>query len=434
MHAFDLETFEREGAPWARFTVHPDQREAAERVPVEVPLIDTRAVKSSSGESEVRPVIRTLLRIGGIERVVEVTLTRRDEMGFRMLIGREALRGTFAVEPNRSFVSGKPPAESERPAFVIGGVAVPASSSQRVALPISKLPSGTQMNLPVLVVHGHAPGPTVWLSAAIHGDELNGIEIIRRVLEKLDATTLRGTVLAVPTVNVPGFVSGDRYLPDRRDLNRSFPGSARGSLARRIAHILMTEVVARCSVGIDLHTGSDGRTNLPQIRADLADAETERLASAFGCSLMLHSRPIEKTLRHAAAKAGAKVLLFEGGEALRFDRFAIDAGTLGVLRVLAALDIIDPVVPAQATRFRGEGSQWVRARRSGLAQVDCELGDVVEKGQLLGRISDAFGKRLSQIKSPCPGIVVGLKLDPLINRGDAVVHVASAIPTDQVSS
>jgi predicted deacylase len=378
-------------------------------------------------------VIRTKLQIGGVQRLIEVTLTRRDEMGFRMLIGREALRGTFGVEPNRSFVAGVPPAEGQRAAFLIGGVAIPAGKRDKVALPISKLASGTQINLPVLVIHGSAPGPTVWLSAAVHGDELNGVDIIRRVLEQLDPKTLRGTVLAVPTVNVHGFVSGERYLPDRRDLNRSFPGSARGSLARRIAYLFMTEVVARCSAGIDLHTGSDGRTNLPQIRADLSCPETERLASAFGCALMLHSKPIEKTLRHAATKVGAKVLLFEGGEALRFDRFAIDAGTSGVLRVLSALDLIDPVVPAEPTQYRGEDSQWVRARRSGLAQVDCGLGELVEKGQLLGRINDSLGKRLSQLKSPYEGIVVGLKIEPLVHRGDAIVHVAAATATQKVS-
>ena len=233
-----------------------------------------------------------------------------------------------------------------------------------------------------------------------------------------------GTVLAVPTVNVHGFVRGERYLPDRRDLNRNFPGSARGSLARRIAHLLMTEVVNKSSVGIDLHTGSDGRTNLPQIRADLNDPETARLASAFGCQLMLHSKPVEKTLRHAATKSGAKVLLFEGGEALRFNRKAIEAGTRGVFRVLAALDLIDPVVDPAATLFRGEGSQWVRARRSGLAQLDCSLGEIVNEGDVLGRINDSLGKRLNQLKSPCTGIVVGLRLEPLVHRGDAVVHVA----------
>ena len=307
----------------------------------------------------------------------------------------------------------------------LGDAVVPAGQRKHVRLPISNLASGSPVDLSVIVAHGRSPGPTIWLSAAIHGDEINGVEIIRRVLEQIDPETMRGTVLAVPTVNVHGFVRGERYLPDRRDLNRSFPGSARGSLARRIAHLLMTEVVAPSSFGIDLHTGSDGRTNLPQLRADLDDPETERLASAFGAPVMLNAKPIEKTLRHAATQAGATVLLYEAGEALRFDRSAIEIGTHGVLRVLAALDIIDPVVPAASTRARGEGSQWVRARNSGLVQLSCSLGDAVEKGQLLGCIHDPMGEQLSTLKSPRAGLVIGLSLEPLVNRGDAIAHIAT---------
>jgi uncharacterized protein len=389
-----------------------------------------RPVKSSSGTVEVRPVIVTTLQLGGVTREIELTLTCRDDMGFRMLIGREALRGAFSVEPHRSFVSGVPPVDGTRGALRMGGVVVPAGTRRDVALPISRLATGTQVALPVIVVHGSEPGPTVWACAAIHGDELNGVEIIRRVLERLDPKKLRGTVLAVPIVNVHGFVSGDRYLPDRRDLNRSFPGSARGSLARRIAHLFMNEVVARGTVGIDLHTGSDGRTNLPQLRVDLTDPETARLASAFGCPFMLHAKPREDTLRHAATRVGAKVLLYEGGEALRFDRAAIEAGTLGVLRVLAAFDLIDPVVPAAATPFQGESSRWVRARRSGLAQLDCSVGDVVTKGQILGSIHDPLGKRLSRLKSTIDGLVIGLSLESLINRGDAIIHIAEMHATE----
>ena len=432
LHALDVEEFERDGERWVRFAIHPQQRSAATTVTAEAPLLESRAVKSSNGTSEVRPVIQTRVRLGGVERLIEVTLTRRDDMGFRMLLGREALRGAFAVEPDRSFVTGRPPAAGARDPIVVGGTGVSAGKRQEVALPISRLPSGTQVTLPVIVVHGRAEGPTVWLSAAIHGDEINGVEIIRRVLEKISPKTLRGTILAVPTVNVHGFASGDRYLPDRRDLNRSFPGSARGSLARRIAHLFMDEVVRRCAVGIDLHTGSDGRANLPQLRADLEDAETRRLASAFGCPLMLHAEPREGTLRHAATKAGARVLLFEGGEAHRFGRPAIEAGAAGVLRVLAALDLIDPVVPAAHTLHRGGESKWVRARTSGLAQIECDLGDLVEDGQPLGCINDTMGARLSGLKSPCAGMVIGLRLEPLVNRGDGLVHVAITHPEGPV--
>ncbi len=168
-----------------------------------------------------------------------------------------------------------------RPSFEIGPVRVRPGRAQSLALPITRLVTGAEVDLPVRVVHGREDGPTVWIDAAIHGDEAVGVEVVRQVLAELDPRTLRGTLIAVPIVNVLGFMTGSRYLPDRRDLNRSFPGSARGSLAGRIAHLMMTEVVAKCSVGIDLHTGSDRRTNLPQIRTDLEDPETRRLAEAF---------------------------------------------------------------------------------------------------------------------------------------------------------
>ena len=315
-----------------------------------------------------------------------------------------------------------------RPDFVVAGKAVRRGSRQQIELPISKLVTGTEVSLPVMVVHGAADGPTVWLNAAIHGDEINGVEIIRRVLENLDARSLSGTVLAVPIVNVHGFVTGDRYLPDRRDLNRSFPGSARGSLASRIANLLMTEVVARCSMGIDIHTGSDHRSNLPQVRADLDDAKTRSLAMAFGAPIIIHAATRDGSLRQAATDAGATVLLYEGGEAWRFDEDAIRTGVQGIMRVFVMLGLIDPrdqVVPEVPCPAESRSSAWVRARRSGIAAVDVALGDHVEQGQVMGRLHDSFGNQLGRITAPIDGVVIGMSLDPLFNQGDAMVHVAS---------
>ena len=235
---------------------------------------------------------------------------------------------------------------SRRPArapFAFGGVEVPAGRRHELSLPISQLVTGADVTLPVHVLHGREDGPTVWVSAAIHGDEVAGVEIVRRVLERLQPTHLRGTLLAVPIVNVLGVMAGDRYLPDRRDLNRSFPGSARGSLASRIAHLMMTEVIGRCTVGIDLHTGADRRSNLPQIRCDLEDPQTRALAEAFGAPVLFHARLRDGSLRAAARETGARVLLYEAGEAWRFDEYAIAPGVDGVLRVLAALDMVDPL-------------------------------------------------------------------------------------------
>ncbi|MEE8601821.1 succinylglutamate desuccinylase/aspartoacylase family protein [Euzebya tangerina] len=318
-----------------------------------------------------------------------------------------------------------PARRASRPVFEIGDAVVKAGRKARTQIPITKLVSGSPISLPVLAVHGRHEGPTIWLNGAIHGDEVNGVEIIRRVLAQLDPRSLHGTVIAVPIVNVPGFLSGDRYLPDRRDLNRSFPGSSRGSLASRIAKIFMTEIVRRCTVGIDLHTGSGHRTNLPQIRANLDDPTTRALADAFGAPLMMHAATRDGSLRQAGTEAGATVLLYEGGEAWRYDETAIVAGTDGVLAVMAALDMVSEAFDrTPPTPYISRRSRWVRARRSGLMQLAVDLGDRVDKGASLGRIHDSFGGRLGQINAPADGMVIGLNLDPSVNQGDALVHIA----------
>lgn len=312
-----------------------------------------------------------------------------------------------------------------RDSFAIGSVRVRAGSARDLALPITRLVTGADVDLPVRVVHGREDGPTVWVNAAIHGDEVVGVEVIRQVLADLSAKTLRGTLIAVPIVNVHGFMIGSRYLPDRRDLNRSFPGSARGSLAARIAHLMMTEVVAKCEVGIDLHTGSGRRSNLPQIRADLEDPRTRGLAEAFAAPVMLNARLRDGSLRHAAREHGAAVLLYEAGEAGRFDDWAVDAGVAGVRRVLAALDMIDADDKDDpAPSVACDKSGWVRARGSGILHLEVDLGQRVEHGDRLGGLSDSFGRRVRLVHADRTGIVVGRTEMPLVNSGDAVVHIA----------
>jgi len=313
---------------------------------------------------------------------------------------------------------------TEHGSIVVGGHEVRPGTADHFELPIGRLVTGTDMALPVRVVHGAEPGPTAWLNAAIHGDEVGGVEVITRVLAGLDPATVRGTLLAVPVVNVWGFVGGDRFLPDRRDLNRSFPGSPTGSLAAQIAHLFMTEVVDRCSVGIDLHTASDNRANLPQVRADLDDPETRRLAEAFGAPVMVHARNRAGTLRQAAGRRGATVLLYEGGEALRFDAAAISAGVDGVCRVLAAIGMVDgPTAPGQPS-VESRTTGWVRAGRSGILHLAVDLGDRLERRQVLGTIDDAFGNAVAAVRANRAGTVVGITRSPLVNRGDAVAHLA----------
>lgn len=311
-----------------------------------------------------------------------------------------------------------------RPSFEIGGVKVRPGQARSLALPIMRLVTGADVDLPLRVLHGREDGPVVWIDAAIHGDEAVGVEVVRQVLAGLDPRTLRGTLIAVPIVNVLGFMNGDRYLPDRRDLNRSFPGSARGSLAGRIAHLMMTEVVSKCEVGVDLHTGSDRRTNLPQVRADLDDARTRDLAEAFGAPLMLHAPLRDGSLRQAAREQGAKVLLYEAGEAWRMDPWAIEAGVLGVRRVLALLGMADLAGdrPGPVTESRRSG--WVRSRGTGLLHLEVDLGQSVVRGERLGGLFDGLGKRVRLVHADRDGVVIGHTTAPVVNRGDAVVHLA----------
>lgn len=311
-------------------------------------------------------------------------------------------------------------------ALRIGGFDVAPGTVQRVELTVARLPTGTSMSVPVHVVHGGHGGPSVWISAAIHGDEVNGIEIIRQVVKSLDPDALHGSVFAVPVVNVFGFISRSRYLPDRRDLNRSFPGSADGSLAAQLAYLFMTEIVARCTHGIDLHTGSLHRTNLPHVRANLDEPETLRCARAFGTQLLVHAQTRDGSLRQAASQLGISCLLYEAGEAHRFDQAAIEAGVAGVLRVLQALEMHNGAPPPDHTGpIEVRKTQWVRARRSGVLRLQVQLGDPVQRRQPLGVIGDAFGDKSSTVRAPFSGVVLGIARHPLVHRGDAVVHLAA---------
>jgi predicted deacylase len=311
----------------------------------------------------------------------------------------------------------------------IAGTSVAAGRRQLVEVPVARLPTATRLNLPIMVLNGQKPGPRLWLSAVVHGDELNGLEIIRRVLEVLRPRRLAGTLLAVPVVNVFGMVTETRYLPDRRDLNRSFPGSAKGSLAAQLANLFMTNVVAACDMGIDLHTGSEHRFNLPQIRGDLEDPTTLRLAQAFGAPVSIHSPLRDGSLREACRRRGIPAVVYEGGEADRFNETAIGAGVDGVLRVLADLGMRtgDPAPPSASTVVV-RLTHWVRARRTGILRSTVRAGQRVAKGDVLGIIADAVGDSRATMKAPFGAVVIGHTQHPLVNRGDALWHLADLDP------
>lgn len=310
-------------------------------------------------------------------------------------------------------------------AFCIGGEKISPGTRVQLELPVARLLTGNWMSLPVSVVNGADDGPRLWLSAAIHGDELNGMEVIRRVLLQIDASRLRGTVIAVPVVNVFGFVERDRYLPDGRDLNRSFPGSPRGSLASRLASLFVNEVVAKCQYGLDFHTGSRHRENLPQIRGQLENPEIRRLAVAFGAPSMLQPPPLRGSLRSTARARGIHYLLFEGGEPLRFNNSVITCGVAGTLRVLNALGMAEIDVEPAPPSFEATRTRWLRATRSGILQLAVTSGEEVSKGQILGHIAvDFFSAKAIPVRSPDAGQVIGHTNNPLVHQGDALIHLA----------
>ncbi len=312
----------------------------------------------------------------------------------------------------------------KRPAFEIAGVRVAPGSRAAINLPLPGLYTNDPVSMPVHVLHGRYEGPVVFVSAAVHGDEINGVEIIRRLLRLPQMKRLRGTLLAVPIVNVFGFHNRSRYLPDRRDLNRMFPGSMSGSMAGRLGHVFMTEIVARSDVGIDLHTAAVHRDNWPQIRADISDPVLVHLAKAFGAPVLLHSAAPPGSLRGAAAGNGIPVMVFEAGEALRFQEVSIQVGLRGVVNVLRALSMLPrskgkPSKPSAILR----SSSWVRAPQSGILRAHVGLGDLVEKGEVLAVVADPTGESEMPMPAPFGGVVIGRVNLPLVYEGEAMFHI-----------
>ena len=310
--------------------------------------------------------------------------------------------------------------------ITVNGRTIKPGQRETVDLPLGTLYTHAPLSMPVHVICGKKSGPRLFVSAAIHGDELNGVEIIRRLLQDKALRRLQGVLIAIPVVNVHGLLHHSRYLPDRRDLNRSFPGSEKGSLAGRVAHIFMEEIVKQCTHGIDLHTGAIHRSNLPQIRANLDDDETARLAHTFGVPVLLNSTLQDGSLREASAELGLPMLLYEAGEALRFDEVAIRAGVRGVKNVMRELDMLPPSRGKQKITepFVARSSNWLRASYSGVFRTVVELGAHVEKDKVLGVISDPFGEVEYEIKASYEGIVIGRNNLPLVNEGDALFHLA----------
>lgn len=313
--------------------------------------------------------------------------------------------------------------------ITIGGIDIAPGTQQLVDLPVGSLYTHTEMHLPVHVIHGKTEGPRLFISAAIHGDELNGLEIVRRLLRLKSIKRIKGTLIAVPFVNGFGLLQNSRYLPDRRDLNRCFPGSERGSLASRIAHIFLNQIVQQCDYGIDIHTGAIHRSNLPQIRANLDEPETKKLAEAFGVPVIINTNLRDGSLRAAADEFRVKTLLYEAGQALRLDELSVRAGVKGIQNVMRELGMLSSKSHRNANTepYIARSSSWIRAPHSGLLQSYKKLGDRVSKNQVLAAVtdpSDMFDLHEHEILSKYAGIIIGKTNIPLVNEGDAIFHVA----------
>jgi predicted deacylase len=305
------------------------------------------------------------------------------------------------------------------------GAEVPPGTSKRLTWTGGTAMEGFVAPVPVLVLNGTGPGPVLCLTAAVHGDELNGIEVVRRVLEDLDVEILNGAVIGVPIVNIQGFYRGTRYLPDRRDLNRFFPGNAKGSAATRIAHSFFTEVVKHCSAVVDLHTGSLNRTNLPQVRADLRNPAAARMTQAFGATVVLHSKGEAGSLRRAAAAAGIPSVTFEMGEPMRVQPEQVEHGAKAVETLLYSLGM------TKTRRYWGDpepvyySSKWVRVDNGGILFSDAALGERVSEGELLGVVTDPITNQQYRIYAPISGRVLGMALNQVVLPGFAAYRIGT---------
>lgn len=317
-------------------------------------------------------------------------------------------------------------AGKKRDAFVIGGVSIAAGEHRTVDIPVAPLYTHDDLSISVQVIHGSQPGPVVFICAAVHGDEINGVEIIRRLLKHRSLRTLRGTLIAIPIVNVYGFLNHNRYLPDGRDLNRSFPGSEAGSLAARVANTFLQEIVLKSNYGIDLHTGARHRANYPQIRADLDMPGAQAMTEAFGVPLALDAKIRDGSLREAAGDAGIPVILYEAGEALRFEEMYIRAGVSGIINVLREVGVLRP---SRRRRPRpspivSDQSSWLRAPESGILSALVPLGAKVVAGETLAVVADPLGSSEVPLQATHDGVVIGRTNLPLVYEGDAVFHIA----------
>jgi predicted deacylase len=312
-----------------------------------------------------------------------------------------------------------------------GGKRVRLGERRDIDLLVSRSYAGQPVAVPITVWRAPQPGPTVFVTAAVHGDELNGTGVVRALILNPGFELAAGSLVLVPVVNILGFERHMRYLPDRRDLNRAFPGSAEGSLARRIAHALFHEVIMRCDFGIDLHTAAVRRTNFPNIRADLSDPATARLAAAFGCELIVNGRGPRGSLRRSACKAGRPTIMLEAGEVWKIEPAVGEYGVRGVRNVLIELGMVKGQRRRPAYQALIDQTAWIRADHGGILQFHVAPGDLVKAGQPIATNSNLHGKDQSVLRCPADGVVLGMTTLPAVTPGEPICHLA--IPRDGVA-
>lgn len=305
----------------------------------------------------------------------------------------------------------------------INGVTILPGEEKKIDVNIARLPSHSAIDISITVSRAKEPGPVLLLMGGLHGDEINGSEIVRRIIEKDLHTPKIGTIICIPIINVYGFIHFSRYVPDGKDVNRSFPGNKNGSLAARMAYYLTKDILPVIDYGIDFHTGGADRTNYPQVRCVMKDERNVELAEAFHAPFTLDSKFRPKSLRQTANKNGKKILVYEGGESSRFDEYAIREGINGTIRLMNHLGMTDDYVQADYQNLIIKNSSWVRARKSGIFLSEVVSGQVIKKNQLLGSVNDPFGGFKSKVTATANGYVIGLNHNPIVHEGDALMHI-----------
>lgn len=304
----------------------------------------------------------------------------------------------------------------------IGNVCISPGSTSLLKLKISEGFTSQPVHIPVSVINGSHPGPKLFITAAIHGDELNGVEVVRQLIYEVDLTQLHGALVLIPVVNVLGFENSSRYLPDRRDLNRVFPGHPSGSAAERIADKVF-HIAMQCDYGIDIHTAATGRSNMPHIRADMSNASCRRMAKAFGTTVIIDHPGVKRSMRYNTTEAKVPTILLEAGESNKFEPRMVSNALRGVLNVLNELGMLKGTTHEPPFRVIVKTTEWVRVDNGGLMDIKVNPGDLVEQGDLLATVENPFGLERETVKAPFTGMIVGVATNPLVFPGGPVCHL-----------